>query len=158
MEGLHCADRLRPPLKEGTTMVSVQNIWQSVCRNRGKVATAVILLTTFFVAFVYLNSNSDLDRKSKAIAVNLSKRLGVPYPEAYAISRTTLLESMELPEHGGFLENIWYGSPRIRYLENTIETKLRRSGFSGFWLGSEVRAAVRSGLREVSVRPPKNNK
>ena len=153
MEGLHCADRLVHP-KKRDNMVFSQNIWQAIRQHWGKVLAVVVVLLFFYGAFAYLSSNSDLNMKSHAIAVQLSKRIGVPYPEAYLIAKSTLREAENLPERGGFFENIWYGSPRTRYLENTVETKLRRSGFSGFWLGSDVRAAVRSGLREAS-KPPK---
>ena len=136
-------------------MLSIKNIWETLGKN-WKIATViVVLLTVFSVTFYYLNGNSDLDRKSHEIAVQLSKRIGVPYQEAYVISRNTLLESRNLPERGGFFENIWYGSPRIRYVENTIETRLRRSGFSGFWLGSDVRSSVRMGLREAAAKQQK---
>jgi hypothetical protein len=118
--------------------------------HRGKVVMVVLLMTTLFAAFYILNSNSGLDRKAQAIAVQLSKRIGVPYNEAYLIAKSTLKEAEKLPERGSFFENIWYGSPRARYLENTIETRLRRAGMSGFWLGSEVRTSVRSGLREAA--------
>jgi hypothetical protein len=131
-------------------MVFFQNIWQSLCKNKVAVVI-VVLLFSFICVYVYLNSSSDLNIKAHSIAVQLSKRVGVPYYEAYSISKSTLLESKNLPESGGFFERIWYGSPRARYLENTIETKLRRAGFSGFWLGSEVRASVRSGLREAAT-------
>lgn len=132
-------------------MIHVQKIWQAICRNSGKVTVVVILLAVSSVAFVYLSSTSDLNRQSHAVAVQLSKRIGVPYPEAFKVVKSTLVESQNLPDQGGFFERIWYGSPRNRYLENTIETKLRRAGFSGFWLGSEVRTSVRSGLREAAA-------
>jgi hypothetical protein len=133
-------------------MLFFQNIWATIGKNWGKVALViVVLLAGFSVAFVYLSNTSDLNKKSQAIAVQLSKRIGVPYPEAYLISKSTLREAENLPENGGLFERIWYGSPRSRYLENTIETKLRRAGFSGFWLGSEVRTSVRSGLREAAA-------
>jgi hypothetical protein len=132
-------------------MMFFQNIWQMVCKNWGKVMTVGVVLLLSFFLYAYLNNNSDLNVKSQAIAIQLSKRIGVPYGEAVAITKSTLLESRNLPEKGGFFEDIWYGSPQVRYLENTIETKLRRSGFSGFWLGSEVRTSVRSGLREAAA-------
>jgi hypothetical protein len=139
-------------------MSHIQKIWATIGKNWGKVAAVMLLLVTIFVVFYALNNNSDIDRKAQAITVQLSKRIGVPYNEAYLIAKSTLREAEKLPERGSFFENIWYGSPRARYLENTIETKLRRAGFSGFWLGSEVRAAVRSGLREAADRPQNKNK
>jgi hypothetical protein len=150
VEGLHCADRHTSP-QEGQSMVSIQNIWKTTRQNLGKVMAVVVVLLLSIGVYAYLNNSSDLSKKSQAIAINLSKRIGVPYPEAYSMVRDTLKESENLPENGGFFERIWYGSPRTRYLENTIETRLRRSGFYGFWLGSEVRAAVRTGLREAAT-------
>jgi hypothetical protein len=130
-------------------MAFFQNIWQMISKHKVAVVI-VVLLTVFSTAFVYfLNSTSDINTKSQAIATNLSKRIGVPYPEAFKVAKSTLRESENLPESGSFFERLWYGSPRARYLENTIEVKLRRSGFSGFWLGSHVRSAVREGLREA---------
>jgi hypothetical protein len=136
--------------EEGLMLSITNQLAKMTWKNVAAVTLVIVLLVSSFIGYKYL-TNTEVNAQAHAITIHLSKRLGVPYNEAFAITKSTLLESRSLPEHGGFFENIWYGSPRARYLENTIETKLRRSGFSGFWLGSEVRASVRSGLREAAA-------